>query len=422
MSNESDARTNVESSEKPGGLRYSYNPYAQPQIDDPFPIWAMARKWEPAFYSDALGAWVLTKSSLVQQVMQDSATFLSSGLNAMRSHPPEVQKILDEVPEKVSALRATDAPEHTRRRRLTFGVVSPQRVSQLEPRVRSIANRMIDNFYNLGKCDFYQSFAYRYPLAVVSSLLGFPDTEAEKLHHWANCRVALAWGNMELEQYKQTAKGVVEFHQFIESELISRLASPRDDLMSDMVTLNKNAADPLNMPYLIEAVHGLVTAGHESTANWITMTLYHLLEEQTPWQKVCTNPDSIPQMLEEALRFDGPVLGSWRRAARDVSVGDIQIAAGDKVYCALGSSNRDEEVFQDPDKFDVDRTDVRQHIMFGRGPHTCVGAPLARLEGRVAFEVLAKRLAHVRLAQSHLAFNSNATLRLPQALMIEWNV
>jgi len=408
-------------SQAAGNLRTAYNPYVQPQMNDPFSVWAQARASEPVFYSETLAAWVVTRHHLVQTIMQDTATFQSGGLDAMRVHPAEVREILDQIPNQAAPLRALDDPDHMRRRRLTQGAVTPKRVSQLEGRVRSIANRMIDGFYDRGKVDFYDAFAYRFTLAVASSFLGFSDDDAEKLHHWANCRVMLAWGNMEIEQYKEVARGVVEMSRFIESEILSRQVTPRDDVISDMIRVNRDLPQPSTLAEMVEDVHTLVVAGHESTATFLTLTLYHLLET-SKWSSLCANQASIAPMIEEALRFDGPVLGLWRIAARDTTVAGVPIAAGDRVYIALGSSNRDEEAFKDPTVFDIGRSDVRNHISFGRGPHTCIGATLARLEARVAFEILTTRFPNVRLAQSGLSFGPNATLRLPTALMLEWDV
>ena len=404
------------------GLSERFDPFNPAQARDPFPIWQEAVAREPVFFARSLGAWVVTSHAAVRLVLQDNATFLNSGLNAMRAHPADVQKILDEVKDRAQPLRAIDAPEHPRRRRLSQSGVSPQRVSQLGPKVREIANRLIDEMPADGRGDFYERFAYRFPLAVISSLLGFPDEAADQLHHWANCRVSIAWGNMEIEQYRRTARGIVDFHRFIEGEVIKRQTAPGEDLISDFVRINNEAREPLTINEVVEQLHGLVTAGHESTGNWITLTLYHLLEDRTRWERVCANPEIIPQMLEEALRFDGPVLGIWRRAGRDSEIEGMSIPANDRVYCVLGAANRDPKVFDNPEAFAPDRTNLRDLMTFGRGPHTCIGSSLARLEGRIAFEVLVERMKSVRLATREMPFAANATLRMPKQLLLEWDV
>jgi cytochrome P450 len=399
-----------------------YNPFVQPQMDDPYPILSRARASAPVFFCEALRAWVVTRFRLVQDILQDTKNFRSGGLEVKREHPAEVQAILDELPRYVPMLPMVDAPEHTPRRRLTQGAVSPKRVSQLEGSVRAIVNRLIDSFYTQGKCDFYDAFAYPYPLAVVSSLLGLPDSVAEKLHYWAGCRVALVWGEMDLEASKNAARGSVDFQSYIEAQVISREKEPRDDVISDMLEINRKAAQPVSFAEIVEEIQGIVVAGHETTANWVTMTLYHLLSNPCDWAKILADRSAIPQMLEESLRFDGPVSGLWRRTAAEVVVGGVTIPAGGAIFCSLGSANRDETIFADAEHFVGARPTARQHIMFGRGPHTCVGASLARLEGRIAFEVLTERMPRMRLAQSRLSFGPNAVLRQPKALLLEWDV
>jgi cytochrome P450 len=406
------------------GEPIAYNPFVQPHMDNPYPILSRARGTAPVFFSQALGAWVVTRYELVQEILQNTKDFRSSGLEVKREHPPEVQAILNEIPRHVPMLVASDAPQHTPRRRLAQSAVSPKRVSQLEDKVRAIVNRLIDSFIDQGRCDFYDAFAYRYPLSVISSLLGLPDSAAEMLHSWAGCRVSLAWGELDLQAAKIAARGSVNFHRYIEGEVKIRCEQPREDLISDMLEINRKSSSLVSFEEIVEQVQGLVVAGHETTANWLTMTLFHLLSNPSDWAKVLEDQSVIPRMLEESLRFDGPVSGLWRKTASEVVIGDITVPAGSAVFCSLGSANRDERVFEDAEHFLMQRTQApaRQHIMFGRGPHVCVGATLARLEGKVAFEVLRQRMPHMRLAQSSLAFGPNAVLRQPKALLLEWNV
>ena len=371
------------------GLRTRYDAFAPAHLDDPYPLWALARATEPVFFADSLGAWVVTPHRLVQDVLQDPKGFLSSGLTSVREAPAEVQAILDEIPPRRPALRATDPPQHTRLRAVTQAGVSPRRVAGMEAGTRAIAHRLLDAVEAAGSCDFYAAFAYPFPLAVIASLLGFPQSTEERLHYWAECRLELAWGNAELADWKRAARGVVEFYRFVEAEIVRRQAAPSDDVLSDLVASNAAADEPLDVDDMVEQVQGLIAAGHETTANWITLSLFHLLSERSRWERVCREPATIPTVLEETLRYDSPVLGLWRVAAHDTTIGGVAVAAGARVYCVIGSANRD-------------------------------GAAFAQPDGRVAFDVLAERLPSARLAQTGISCAPNATLRMPKALLIEW--
>ena len=402
-------------------LRDSFDPYEQRHVDEPYELWGLARETEPIFFSTVLNAWVVTRHDLVAPVLQDAATFSSSGLDRVGSLPPEVQAILDEVP-KTPPLRATDPPMHTRLRKPTQAGVAPRRMTDMEDQVRGIANDLIDSFVGDGECDFYSAFAYPYPLSVINGLLGFPREDWPKLHHWANDRVMLAWGNLPLEEQKSAARGFVNFHQYIESQVVGRRAVPRPDLLSKLVRTDSADTESLSLPELVEQAMGLVVAGHETTANWLTMSVHHLLERPERWRAFLDNPGSVSKLVEEMLRYDSSVGALWRRATRGTRIGDRLIAPNDVVYCVIASANRDANAFEEPQSIRPGRKDIRMHMTFGRGPHNCIGAALARLEGRVAFEAIAERLPGLALSdgQGPLAFAPNVTLRIPQGLRVAW--
>ncbi len=399
-------------------LQSRYDVFDAAQLADPYPVWALARRTEPVFFAASLGAWVITTHRDVQAVLQDPQRFSSAGLTTVRDVPPEVQAILDEIPPRRPALRATDPPEHTRLRNITQTGVSPRRVAGMEAGTRAIAQRLADRVAAEERCDFYATFAYPFPLAVIAGLLGFPESDEAQLHEWAHCRMDLAWGNSDLASWQRAARGVVAFYRYVEAEIVRRQTAPEDDVLSDLIALNAETPEPLDLDDMIEQVQGLISAGHETTANWITLSLYHFLVQPTRWQRLCSDPKAIVPALEETLRFDSPVLALWRVAACDVTVAGVTIPAGARVYCVLGSANRDAAAFAHPDIFAPGREDGRAHLTFGRGPHVCLGATLARLEGRVAFEVLAERLPALRLAQGAPAFTPNASLRIPKALLV----
>jgi cytochrome P450 len=405
-----------------GRLSATYDPFDQAQADDPFPAWEAALRQSPVFFSQRMGSWVVASHSLVSAVLSDNETFLSQGVDAKAPPPAEVQAIFDQLPPLAPALRAVDGADHSRRRKISQNALALRRVGQMEDAIRKIANNLIDRFEHAGECDFYSAFAYRFPLAVISKLLGFLDEDAERLHQWGNSRVALLWGDLDIEQHKAAARDVVAFHQFIEQEIESRIATPRDDLISDMIDLNNRAAAPISMAELIEQVHGLVTAGHETTANWLTIGLFHLLRRRALWERLCERNEEAAPLLEEALRFDGPVLGVFRIAGADTELNGVPIKRGERVYCAIGAANRDSAVFDAADALVTDRNNSRSAIPFGRGVHTCPGASIARMEARIAIQTTVQRLPGLRLAGASISFAPNASLRIPRELSVVWDV
>jgi len=402
-------------------LRATFDPFVRESVDNPFPIWADARSVAPIFWSEVLDAWVVTGHSLLEAIFRDPGRFPSGGLGVMTAPPAEVQEILSAI-DVVSPLRATDPPDHTRQRRPTLAAVSPRRVAALEPTIRRIANELIDGFIEDGHCDFYTTFAYPFPLEVVSGLLGLSGDDAHRLHYWASCRVALAWGRMDLELWKETARGMVEFHEFIKEQVIDRRDNARDDGLSDFVQRALTADDPMSLAEIVEQTIALVTGGHETTANWLTLSMYHLLLHRDRWESLCAGKCTIGEVMEESLRYDGPVRAVWRKAGADLELGGVQLKSGDRLYCVNSAANRDPEVFENPDSFSPGRDNARLHFTFGRATHHCVGASLARLEGAAAFEALIARMPTIRLVTDVLHCEDNATLRITKGLPVEWDV
>jgi cytochrome P450 len=402
-------------------LRAAFDPFERQLVDNPFPIWAQAREIAPVFYSDGIQAWVVTGHALLEEIFRDPGRFPSGGLGVMTAPPAEVQQILSAI-EFVSPLRASDPPDHTRQRRPTLAAVSPRRVAALEPAIRRVADELIDSFIDDGACDFYQAFAYPFPLRVVSGLLGFSREDAARLHYWSSCRVALAWGRMDLEVWKQTARGMVEFHDFVKAQVLDRAANARDDGLTDFVQSALGAKDPMSIPEIVEQTIALITGGHETTANWLTLSLYHMLSHRERWEAVCSGAYATAELVEEALRYDSPVRAVWRRASSDTSIGGVDIKEGDRLYCVNGAANRDPAVFANPDDFCPGRSQARLHLTFGRATHHCIGASLSRLEGTAAFEALIRRLPSVRLVSAELHCEKNATLRITKGLPVQWDV
>jgi cytochrome P450 len=249
-----------------------------------------------------------------------------------------------------------------------------------------------------------------------------PWKDAAQLHEWAMAKLALQFGDMQLDEHVATARRFVEFQHYVFALIEERRAAPQDDLISAMVHFESTAGEPLDDVVLVGQVMGLVMAGHETVTTMLTMGLFHLLNDRSQWDALRTNPELAVAATEEALRFDGPVKQLNRRSTRDVEVGGYSIPKGATIAIVLGSGNRDEAAFTDPERFDIHAERDKQHLAFGRGPHYCVGASLARAEGRIAFQRLSARLPSLRLeATAPLEFARNVSVRMPLALRVDWD-
>ncbi|MER6176929.1 cytochrome P450 [Streptosporangium sp. NPDC001681] len=402
-------------------LGATFDPFERQTVDDPFPVWAAARAVAPIFWSERIDAWVVTGHALLEEIFRDAKRFPSGGLGVMTPPPPEIAEILSAI-DYVSPLRATDPPDHTRQRRPTLAAVSPRRVAALEEPIREIADELIDKFEGNGKADFYREFAYPFPLQVISNLLGFTREDADNLHNWAAARVRLAWGKMEMEEWKRNARDMVAFHDFMKAQVLDRRDNPRDDGLTDFVQSALAAKEPMTIPEIVEQSIALVTGGHETTANWLTLSMFHMLSHRERWEAVVAGRYTMAELVEESLRYDSAVRAVWRKAAHDLQIGGVEISEGQRLYCVNGAANRDPAVFENPDDFCPGRGQARLHFTFGRASHHCIGASLSRLEGTIAYETLVRRLPSIRLTTGELRCEDNATLRVTTGLDVEWDL
>jgi cytochrome P450 len=406
-------------------MHESYNPFVAPQLDDPFGIWAQARHEDPVFYSSLLDAYVVTRYSDVVAILKQPKLFGSVASRKMFGRAcPEADRILAELPamEETNPL-SSDAPVHTKIRRYLQAAFLPRRVAVLEPTLKETADELIDTFVDNGSGDFYSEFAYRYPLLVVGRLVGVPDSDLDQVKDWASQRVDLR--NSDLPEAEQivAANAQRDYYEYTLRLVEQRRANPGQDLLSWIIQDSDASDDPLTEDQLASQATSLLTAGHETTAHWLVVALRRLLQDRARWEALVADPESLTtHAVEEALRVDGPVQAIWRKVKEDTEIEGVAIPAGSRLSLVLGSANDDETVFPEPREFQAERRNATQHLTFGRGPHTCVGAPIARLEARIALQMLAGRLPNLRLAaDDELMFRPNATQRMAQRLLVEWD-
>ncbi|MGH6654322.1 MAG: cytochrome P450 family protein [Actinocrinis sp.] len=306
---------------------------------------------------------------------------------------------------------AADPPDHTWLRRAVSASFTPRRIAGLEPQIRRITDDLIAVFEDAGQTELMASFANQLPALVIAELLGVPAADRDTFRSWSQ----------DTLRPPQDPEQRVAHHlltEYLVGEIAGKRAAPGEDLISAL--LSGADADRLDEREVVSTALLLLLAGHETTVNLIGNGTLALLTHPDQLALLREQPRLIPEAVEEFLRYDGPVdRATLRFAAEDLQIADVPIPEGSIVYVALSSANRDGDAFEDPDTLDVTRA-PRGHLAFGHGIHFCLGAPLARLEARIAFETLLGRLPDLRLAvpSDQLKYRPSTIMRGLEALPV----
>ena len=289
---------------------------------------------------------------------------------------------------------SADPPDHTRLRRLVSAGFTARRVERLEPRIAELAKDLLDAMD--GDLDLIDAYAFPLPIQVICELLGVPSADRDSFRTWSNTVVTGSMtGNPDLAAAVRATVG--EMVGYITQLLADKRRTPADDLLSALLDVREEG-DRLTEDELMSMVFLLLIAGHETTVNLIGNGVYLLLTHPEQLDEVKRDRGRLPVAIEEFLRFEPPVKTSTIRITSEpVTFGEVTIPAGEPVLISLLSANRDDAVFPVPDRFDIARRDAA-HLAFGHGIHFCLGAALARLEGRIAIGALLDRFPDVRLA------------------------
>jgi cytochrome P450 len=297
-------------------------------------------------------------------------------------------------------LGSADEPDHGRQRRVLRAAFVPNAVKRLEPQLRAIASELIDAFVDAGECDFAQQFAAPFPALAIAELLGIRTDERADFGRWSEQAVAALTGG-DLEAYYRAKRALEDYVEAGCNErgrsLEDQAAIP-DDVLSVLTLARRDGT--LTNQEVRHLGYQLLVAGHETTTSLLGMLLYRLLQQPALMSAIRQDLDLIPVAVEEALRFDSPVHGLFRTNAEDCVLHGETLPARTKLQVCYAAANRDPAQFDEPDEFKLDRarSESARHVAFGWGIHFCIGAPLARLEARIAFEQLLTRLAHIELA------------------------
>jgi hypothetical protein len=352
---------------------------------DPYPIYRRLRDESPVYRQERLGVWALSRFDDVYAALNDHEAFCSRlGL----TWDPTAAEQAGVLPMLVT----TDPPDHTKLRRLINRGWTPKRVLDLEPEVRAGIVDRIEALRAAGGGDLVAELAVPVPTAMIGRFLGVPEGDRARFHHWAGAVVAGTNGAaFHAEHHRAVRELYAYFHDLVER----RRGAPTDDLIG---TLSASTIDDtrLTTREVLGFCFNIVVGGIETTTNLIANGMALLEERRGLARRLVAEPQLIPRAVEEFLRLETPVIGLCRTTTRPVTLHGVTIAAGEKVLLLFGAANRDEREFPDPDRLDLDRG-AERHLAFGHGAHYCIGAALARLMGRVAFEELTARLGDSRI-------------------------
>jgi cytochrome P450 len=291
----------------------------------------------------------------------------------------------------------------------------------MEPFVRDITVRFCNERLRDGRADMVRDFAWALPALVLFRILGVPQGELERVKEGSWNRILFTYGWPEESEQVPTAEGLAALWGIAENLVRERMENPRQDFVSDLVGARDAQGNGLPVEQAATIVLNLLFAGHETTTGLLGNAFRRLLADRDAWDAICRDPGLIPGAIEEVLRLDSSVIAWRRRTTREVDIGGVTVPAVANLLLLLGAANRDPSVFPDPDRLDIRRANAREHLSFGAGPHLCLGAPLARLQGKVVLEEVSARLPDLRLVPGvTLEFAPNVSFRGPLSLPVEW--
>lgn len=338
------------------------------------------RDEHPLYREPRSGQWLLSRYDDVRAAASDPATFSSEGTDISRGLLPMIQ--------------ALDPPRHDALRALVSRAFTPTRVAAMEPEIRRIARERIDAFASRGRADLMHEFASQIPSRVIGALLGVPPARREAFLEWTEALVEASPAGALDPKLRDPATRI--YREFA-GLLAERREARRDDLVSALLDAEIDG-QRLSEPELLGFCFVLIVAGNDTTTNLIGNGAVLLAQHPEQREALVEEPARIPAAVEEMLRFESPAQALPRIARRDVSLHGATIPSGAQVLLLWGSANRDDRAFPDADRFDAAR-DARGHLGFGQGIHFCLGAHLARMEARIAFEELLARIPDYRLAE-----------------------
>jgi cytochrome P450 len=378
-----------------------YNPFARETQMNPYPVYRWLRDEAPVYHNPEIGFYALSRFEDVLQAHKDAETFISR-------YGPTIERMEQGT---ADVLIAQDAPEHTWQRKLVSRLFTPRAISDLEPKVRAIAVAVLDEAREHGELDAVIDFSGYLPMMVIAEMLGLPQEARGDLRRLSDRMLDRSDTDETGEITAGATVAIREAHEILGQIVEEKAKRPSDDIASLLLTATVPDAEGverrLTRQQVVFRLMELVAAGHETTAKLVANGIVALTWSRDQRAELVADPSLIPQAVEEMLRWDPPSHYQGRWVERDVTLHGTTIPAESRVILITGAANHDDRVFEDPELFDIHRK-IERHVAFGFGIHLCIGAALARLESRIAFEELLRRYPNYELTQPiRRAYSSN---------------
>jgi cytochrome P450 len=412
------------------------DPFEPAFIRCPFPAYHELQEGDAAAYLDhGKGFWLVSRHGHVREVVGDVERFSSESgsLGTTRPSPEALARMAEVTPPGglrglVPTLLTLDPPGHTRNRRLISRAFAAHSVLRYEDLTRQVCRELIGRWREGEEVDFVSAFAVPLPVRVIAAALDVPDDRVDDFKRWSDASVGAIGADLTDDEMVEHRRLLVELGDFMQEQIDrKRAAGPAPDVMSNLVharlsdsetsDLGENARRQLSDDEIHSIVRQLLVAGNETTTNLLTQLMVVLADEAGWWARLHEDPSAVPAVVEEGLRLSSPSAVNQRATTCAVDFHGTTIPEGDVVLVGYLAANHDPAVFPDPERFDPDRTNLGDHLAFGRGIHFCPGASLARMEARLALEALSARLEGYELPRpDDVRWNKSFQLRAMKAL------
>lgn len=399
----------------------------------PFRAFEALRDYEGLYYHDGIEAYVAARHEDITAIAANSELFSSrlpfgkvqarrdrEVLEPILAEDASIQSLIDALkPRRTPVLVNSDPPEHMRQRRLVHSWFSGTKIKESHRMIKTIAEELIDGFRGGGIVDIVDSFAVPFPVHVIATLLGANVNERAQFKRWSDDFMRAAGNNnLSKEVLIASMKGNVELYEFLRKQMIERRARPQDDLITSIMNAKSTGDKPLNENELLGMFSQFLVAGNETTTALIGNALLVLARRPDLQEQLRREPDLVPAFVEETLRLESPVQGSFRMATADTTVSGVEIKKGEQVFLLYAAGNRDASVFEQDD-YDLGGHKP-SHLAFGFGEHFCLGFMLARTEARIAVSEMLRRFSEISLgSESPLEYAETFMVRSLASLPLQ---